>query len=214
METTWKEQKHNSAYLLGRKPDYIVFSTGIKPSAPAERALLLYRYFMDCYRTVGWHYQNKELGGRGVIVSSFQRMCDPDPDEEIVPVYPVEYVQRYKEGLDNHSRNNHREAVRSYNEALEASPDPPFIYVVYQRAFSLLMLNQIDQARMIMDSVLLRDSTVFEAHKDLYIIARLERDEQKAETHRRWLNKLVPWYFPRIKTLADQQVARGTRLPR
>jgi len=58
MSTTWKERNYNTKYLLSRAPDYIVFSTDTKPSAPAERALLLYRSFLDSYRFVGWTNPN------------------------------------------------------------------------------------------------------------------------------------------------------------
>jgi len=49
MQTTWKEQKHNSRYLLSRVPDYILFSTQTKPSAYAERALFTNNDFFYYY---------------------------------------------------------------------------------------------------------------------------------------------------------------------
>jgi arabinofuranosyltransferase len=49
METTWKERHFNATYILSADPDYILFSTGYKPSAPAERALFLHSKFRQNY---------------------------------------------------------------------------------------------------------------------------------------------------------------------
>ncbi len=46
---SWKEKKYNSSYIISRKPDYILFSTGSKPSAYAERALFTNNKFFYFY---------------------------------------------------------------------------------------------------------------------------------------------------------------------
>jgi len=196
METTWKEQKHNTKYLLTRAPDYIMFSTGIKPSAPAERALLLYRQFMDSYRTVGWFYPHPSFPERGVISIAFKRRHPIVGD--IVPVYPVEYVQEYKLALDAHTKSDHKTAIRHYNRAMRASPRPYYAYLIYQRCFSQMMEGQIMESMAALNVLVQMDSTVFEAHMDLYRLARAMNDSAKAATHERWLKELVPWYWPRV----------------
>jgi len=45
----WKERKYNADYILERKPDHIIFSTGAKPSAFAERALFAAPEFFSNY---------------------------------------------------------------------------------------------------------------------------------------------------------------------
>jgi len=50
--TTWRERNYNATYVLSQNPDYILFSTGHKPSAPAERALVLHSKFRNGYYTV------------------------------------------------------------------------------------------------------------------------------------------------------------------
>ena len=211
MQTTWKEQKHNSKYLLGRAPDYIVFSTGVKPSAPAERALLLYRQFLQSYRTIGWFYQASE-SSRGMLQSAFKRVREIEG--EIVPSYPVEYVQDYNRGLDYFVAGDHRKAIECYDKALRASPQPYNLYLVQNKAFSHMMLGQHEIAMELMNRVAAEDSLVFEAHKNLYMYARMMGDEAKASVHRRWLKKLVPWYLPRLDSLVAQQLrlsGRGRR---
>jgi hypothetical protein len=48
-ESTWRERNFNATYVLQQDPDYILFSTGHKPSAPAERALMLHEKFRRNY---------------------------------------------------------------------------------------------------------------------------------------------------------------------
>ena len=203
MQTTWKEQKHNSRYLLERGPDYIMFSTGIKPSAPAERVLLLYRQFMDSYRTVGWYYVPPG-GNRGVLANVFKKVRPIVGN--IVPVYPVEYVEEYKQALDYHTRGDYRTAIMHYDRAARASPQPYFVYLIYQKAFSLMMLGEYQKAATMLDALLARDSMIFEAHMDLYRVASVMGDTAKAAIHRRWLQKLVPWYWPRVDSITREML--------
>lgn len=52
IKSTWKERNYNIPYLMGRNPDLILFSTGLKPSAPAEKALFLSSKFRKGYYPV------------------------------------------------------------------------------------------------------------------------------------------------------------------
>jgi tetratricopeptide (TPR) repeat protein len=48
-DVTWKERKYNADYVLERAPEFIVFSTGLKPSAFAERALHAREFYVQYY---------------------------------------------------------------------------------------------------------------------------------------------------------------------
>jgi len=208
MQTTWKEQKHNSRYLLETAPDYIVFSTGIKPSAPAERALLLYRQFQWSYRLVGWFYKASEHS-RGVLNYAFKRVRKIDG--EIVPTYPVEFVQQYKTGWDYFHKKRYRKTIEHFNRAIRVSPRPYYPYLIYYKAYCHMALQQHETARSLMDAVVKEDSLVFETHRDLYMYALLIGDTAKAKIHERWLKKLVPWYWPQVKSEVAQIVATSRR---
>ncbi|SYZ74437.1 membrane hypothetical protein [Candidatus Zixiibacteriota bacterium] len=52
IESTWKERQYNIPYLMKLQPDFILFSTSLKPSAPAERALFLSSKFREAYYPV------------------------------------------------------------------------------------------------------------------------------------------------------------------
>ncbi|MBN1212638.1 MAG: hypothetical protein JXA92_08670 [candidate division Zixibacteria bacterium] len=204
METTWKERKHNTRYLLQRGPDYIVFSTGIKPSAPAERALFLYPQFLNSYRALGWFYTGNRTDGSGVLNTSFKKMRPIEG--EIKPTYPVAYVQYYKAGLDAYTRGDHRTAIQNYDRALAVSPKPYCIDLVYSKARSHMMLGEHNIARPILINLLNQDSLLYMVHKELYMYDMIDGDLQEAEIHKKWLKKLVPWYFPRIDSLVAQMV--------
>lgn len=201
MKTTWKEQKHNSRYLLQKGPDYIAFSTGVKPSAPAERALLLFPQFLDCYRTIGWFYQARRHDPRGTVQSVFKKIGEIEG--ELVPSYPVEWVENYKIALDHYGGGDQRKAVEYYDRAIRASPEPVYIYLLYQKAFSHFLLREHETAQRLLNAVVERDSLIFMAHKDLYMYAMAMGDSAKAEAHERWLKKTVPWYWPRVQALGS-----------
>ncbi len=203
MTTTWRERNLNTTYLLKRAPDYVVFSTGIKPSAPAERALMLYRQFTEAYRVVAWYYESQP--GAGVMNSAFKK-THPIPDLPLTPYYPVQYVQDYKSGLDHYARSRYDSAIFYYDRALSVAAAPPYIYVIYNKAFSLLLQNKFPEAMFLLDEVLARDSMVYEAHKDLDILYRIIGDRERSELHQRWLRKLVPWYLPRHEMIAQDMV--------
>jgi hypothetical protein len=59
--STWKERNYNATYVLSQNPDYILFSTGHKPSAPAERALYLHSKYRRNYYTILYPYVARNL---------------------------------------------------------------------------------------------------------------------------------------------------------
>lgn len=206
METTWKEQKHNSGYLLAKAPDYILFSTGIKPSAPAERALFLYRQFTDSYRTVGWYYVNPMAGGRGMISDAFKKVRPVTGTIE--PVFPVQYVEDYKLGMDAQIRGEFRKSVNFFERAIAVSPEPHFIYLDYQRAFGLMELGQSEAAIGLLHDILARDSLVYEAHTELYFKALRGGDFEVAKIHQTWIQRLAPGYWPRALAIGQRILDR------
>lgn len=209
METTWKETKHNSRYILETAPDYILFSTGKKPSAPAERALHLYPQFMDSYRTIGWFYRAFESQPQGVINPAFKKMRPIEG--EIKPTYPVEYVQYYKTGLDEYVYGRNRQAIAYFDSAMAVSPKPYYIYLLYQKAFCEMSMGRHMEAIGLLNQVIARDSMVFEAQRDLYLYSRLLGNEEAAAVHARWVQKLTPWYWPKVKADTERQVMQNRR---
>jgi tetratricopeptide (TPR) repeat protein len=118
--STWKEKKFNTQYLLSRDPDVIMFSTGIKPSAPAERALFLsskfrknyYRYYFPervllvVYKKKGEYLQENEVFPDARFVNLYNQVINLERDgdlgacldtlEEILEVGPKDFAWAYE----------------------------------------------------------------------------------------------------------------------
>lgn len=98
IETTWKERNYNIPYLMKRNPDLILFSTGAKPSSPAEKALFLSSVFRKGYYPI-YHIEK-------YIFTIFRRKPDyngPDqyyPDPRFVNLYASALNYNYEGKLD------------------------------------------------------------------------------------------------------------------
>jgi arabinofuranosyltransferase len=200
LSTTWKEPNYNVPYVLSRAPDYIVFSTGIKPSSPPERALMLYPGFLNCYRSRAW---TDTTAKSTELLVWYQRVCMPVAQQEAQ--YDVDYVQRYRDGLDATERGDHRRALDLYESALSTEPKPISLNLRYQRARSQALLGYSDSAQAEFAALLAADSLFFEAHKELYWYAAIKGDSAAMQLHKRWLQRLVPNYW----TLYRDQVAQA-----
>ncbi len=207
MSSTWKESKHNSEYILKSEPDYIMFSTGIKPSAPAEKALMLYPRFLQSYNQLGWYQQSNQTR-KGTVQMVFKK--NDTLQGEIKPTYPLEFVDNYKLGLDAYTAGNQRKAVAFFDKAIKVSPKPIYKYLLYQKGFSHQLAGEHKKAMKIFNYVISLDSSMFMANKSMYLYELLMHNQEKANIHKKWLQKIVPWYFPRIDSTA-QIVLRKTQ---
>ncbi len=89
--SNWKERRYNAGYVLSQKPDVVFFSTGLKPSALAERALFLYPDFRKNYR-LEIFYQN---GSFNTYYRRFRNLpVGAKPDQ------PALFVNLFNEGLN------------------------------------------------------------------------------------------------------------------
>ncbi len=121
---TWKERKYNTQYVLSCDPDFILFSTGLKPSAPAERALLLNSEFRQNYFVVPIF-----LSKTGFI-SIFRRKGPYSKENEIFK--DTRFVDLFCEGVHLHiKRKRHKEAIEKLKRATMMCPkDFALIYEV------------------------------------------------------------------------------------
>jgi hypothetical protein len=210
MQTTWKEAKHNSTYLLTAAPDYIVFSTGIKPSAPAERALILYNEFSRAYRALVWFYQDPVYSPRGMLNIAYKKMHQVGTPT--APSLPVEFAEKLNLGLDAGSDNRPADAIRYLNEAANVGggvEKVSFTELHWSLGQAYLTNNQTEAGLAVLDQGLAIDSMTFGCHRELYTVAMMLGDAQKAAMHRGWLERLVPWYLPRLDMLTDQRLERA-----
>ncbi|MEW6049748.1 MAG: hypothetical protein AB1644_01625 [Candidatus Zixiibacteriota bacterium] len=202
LKATWKERNHNTPYLLSRKPDYVVFSTGVKPSAPAEQALMLYSEFVMGYRQTGWFYQDVTYSPRGMMVGAFKRM--KDLPHSAVPAYSLEWVQQFKAGEEAVSSQDFRRAVSCFERALAAPSSPNYPELLNSLGFSYMRLKQEEPALTAMNRALAVDSATYMTHRDLYLYYSVTGNHERGQYHREWLRRLVPWYLSRADYLISQ----------
>jgi arabinofuranosyltransferase len=117
LETTWKERNYNIPYVMKREPDLILFSTGLKPSAPAERALFLSSKFRECYYPV-FHES-------AVIRTIYRKIKDCN---EVDTYYPsARFVSDYVKAINLNKREQVNLALDYANRSI--SEGPPDFYM-------------------------------------------------------------------------------------
>jgi arabinofuranosyltransferase len=200
MQSTWREQAFNSPYVLEQAPDYVVFSTGLKPSAPAERALLRYDQFLTCYRGASWYYQPSEVPSGAPLEPIFRKTREPMPPFE--PAYPIEFVNSYNRGTNAYGAGNYQEADRCFTEALRLGGDQPYVYLLYYQAMTAFYLGEVERGEQLQNRILEIDSSVSDIQADLYVYEYTVGNFEKAAIHRRWLDSLSPWLVPRYDSIA------------
>jgi len=113
---SWRERNYNSAYVLSKLPEYIYFSTGIKPSAAAERALFLRKRFR-----VGYYPYFFTVPDGRFTESIYKRKPNaysiPIIEEEVDPSFPT----RYRDAIG--TRHNQELALKKFVEVIEIAPE-------------------------------------------------------------------------------------------
>jgi hypothetical protein len=197
LESTWKEMQYNSRYLLSRQPDYILFSTGNKPSAPAERALFLYGSFLNNYRGIGFFLATK--------LHSIYKRYYPLEGEITRDVDPA-FVQNYNLGINliGEDKQGNAQALTALNEAMKYSPQPTYPYLYYYIAEANRKLGKFQVSYKILKQAAELDTLVYEVYKDLYLYEYRLGNYLIADQYRSRVASLVPWYMPRLDSLVKQ----------
>ncbi len=205
MESTWKEKKHNSRYLLERAPDYIVFSTGIKPSAPAEKALMMYGAFQRAYRAVTWYYRRDSSEAQGSLNIAYRKMRPVQGP--IIPDYPVAYVEGFVRGSEAYSALNPSQAIANFERAIASAPDKPQdIELLHLLGLCYGAARGNPKGIEILNRAVAQDSLGFGPHRELYVYEMLQGSRERGMIHRAYLERLVPWYLPRIDSVVNSRL--------
>lgn len=190
--TTWRERKYNAGYILSLEPDYIFFSTGVKPSSPGERALFLYPAFLNSYNSLNFYSQR--MGRTNGVYKRFADSLGP-----IERTVDVRFVQNYNEALNSFSAGAYEQALLHLDSARQFSPTPTYSYLYYHAANCLAKLGRTDQALRAADASLAVDSNLYSSHSGLYLsLYPLPEFREKALMHRRHIIRLAPWELARL----------------
>ena len=118
----WRERNYNVEYIMSRKPDFIYFSTGIKPSAYAERGLFTSDEFMKYYYP--FYFTIKEFSFSDIM---YKRKSDEEAAKYAVlppnPNYQKSFVNLYNQAMNTQKdKSKIQEALNLYMQALAAGP--------------------------------------------------------------------------------------------
>lgn len=186
MFSAWKERRFNSRYLLEQQPDYILFSTGYKPSAPAERALLLHSEFRRGYSSVCYAYNNR-------FVVAWRRKRPLEMRYDVVN-RDLECVDKYIEGCDHLGRGMLNAALADFRESRSRfGEDFPALLLMTGQCF--LQKNELDSASAYYQKALALDTLCPDAHLRLLYIARWMKDTTAFIRHAKSLRQTSPWVF-------------------
>lgn len=126
--SSWREKHFNAAYVLPQKPDVIVFSTEMKPSSSAERALFLYPEFRRNYR-LEFLFSNRQLSTFYRKFKEYSEVSHPDQ--------PARFANLVNEGLNLTKVDNGRAAEKLYEALSTGAKDCPALYLMLGYVFSL-----------------------------------------------------------------------------
>ncbi len=184
IESTWKERRFNNSYLLEQQPDFILFSTGYKPSAPAERALFLHSEFRHNYTTTGFL-----LKGQYKVV--WRRVGEVDMSRDVV--HPdLEFVTRLNAAYNYLMVSDYRRALPEFKETWRLLGEERAINMCnigdcYHR------LNVLDSAYVYLNRALELDPNCWEARLRLINDAQNRADTTTFMLHYRALQQNSPW---------------------
>jgi len=111
--SSWRERKFNTQYLLSQDPDFILFSTGRKPTAPVEKALFLNSKFRR-------NYYRAYFAQAGVLYSILKRKDTYAQENEVFK--DPEFVNLYQDAINLQLYGRYREAVETLNRVIEIGP--------------------------------------------------------------------------------------------
>jgi tetratricopeptide (TPR) repeat protein len=205
VESNWKERNYNVTYVLSRRPDWICFSTGIKPSAYAERALFTREEFRRWY----YPYYFRPSADAGDVGVMYRRGDAPRGDSAaaVDPAADNQFINYYYEGM-NRKRQNPPEALEYFRKALAIAPAD--FALIYQDIGDIYgSQGELQAALDNYGHALTIDSRLAGSHLMLGTYALNRGDLKTAKVHLEKLVRLDPDYPAGWTYLGDAYGAGG-----
>jgi tetratricopeptide (TPR) repeat protein len=181
--STWKERRFNSTYLLEQQPDFILFSTNYRPSAPAERALFLHSEFRDKYRPYGF------VAGQEMSVV-WRKKGKIDVARDRVHRDPA-FVDYFSNGFLDFNRGNVPRALAEFKSA-QAHLREDFPILLFAVGICMARLGNTEQGIPYLKRAAELDPYCWEARYALMQIAENSGDLEAAVKQREFLKQYVP----------------------
>jgi tetratricopeptide (TPR) repeat protein len=189
--TGWKEKNYNVDYIMSLQPDYIYFSTGIKPSAFAERALFMSESFVNNYYPYFFESVNN------YIETIYKRKPLEDLNKNFIgfkanPGFDSNYVNFYNEILNIKTKPNSDDRVQFLCKKIDEIGPINFTGAMYQEALLYNRWKDYDKVFLLMSRAAAKDELLSAAH---YYLAKQYYAKGNIEESKRHF-KLVEKYNP------------------
>ncbi len=187
----WRERNYNVEYVLSRKPDYILFSTSLKPSAYAERGLFTSDEFIKYYYP--FVMTMKEYAFNDII---YKRRTDEEaslrPQLPPNPNYQKSFVNLLNQAMNTQKdKNKLQEAIELYNKSIQAGPSGWGL--PYQMMGELyIQTKNTEKAKENFEKAIEFDDQNILSHYYMYNISRQTGDTAAAMMHIEKLKKYAP----------------------
>lgn len=186
IESTWMERRFNNTYLLEQQPDFILFSTGYKASAPAERALLLHSEFRRKFGTTGFMRDRQYK-----IVYMRQDSVDMSKDTVFAN---IDYANDINLAYNYLVRRQYRESISEFKKAWDLLGEV-YPITLYAIGDSYLRMNERDSATVYLNKAVQYDPNCWEARIRLFGLASESGDTAEAVSQYQAIQKKSPWVF-------------------
>ena len=172
MISSWKERKFNTQYLLSLDPDFILFSTERKPSAPAERALFLNSKFRENYYLIAFVKGN-------ILLSIFKRKGPYLKENRIFK--DIEFVNLYNDAFNLQQADNYQGAIEKLKMVAQIGPsDFPWVYELMGEQYYLL--NDYSESEKYLRKAIEMDDYCVPAH--FYLLQIYQKKNMGLEAER------------------------------
>ena len=188
----WKERNYNVDYIMSRDPDYVYFSTGIKPSAYAERALFtndeFLKYYYPYYVTIP-SQSFSDIAYKRKTDAEVQANMKTYPDN---PNYKKSFINNYTGGMNlSRDKTKLNEAIDLFQKTIDEGPTNfgtpyQFIGELYLRQ------GNKEQALQNLEKAVEIDDYNVLAHYYLYSLKTESGDTSGAQSHIEKIMKYSP----------------------
>jgi len=176
IKSTWKERNYNIPYLMDRAPDLILFSTGLKPSAPAEKALFLSSKFRKGYYPV-YH----DVGNRLWAIYKHKSEYKTEGEDRYYP--SAEFIDLYADALVHFFEGRYDLSLEYARQSMMSAP--PDFYQIYTLIGGIMMEKENPQEalRLLQQAVLISDGYAMQACDILRRFYEMVGDSDRAEEY-------------------------------
>jgi len=199
----WKERNYNTRHVLERNPKYIYFSTGVKPSASAERALFMRTRFRR-----GYYACPLSLPEPGDRIGS-EVIYRAKPGADTLPIDPPyessEFIELFVNGL-NAIRKGKDSAIAALRKAVAVAPED-FGLAHEWLAGMFSDAKRTDSAFFYYQEAIRRDDYCVSSHSNLANIYYQRKDYPTAIAHLAKVIDYAPDYYDGLTNYATIAVA-------